>query len=333
MAEAQAGAQRAAALLLGLGPEAAKEVFRHLDEGQVRRIAHGARALRRAGGEQVPRALEAFVEAMESVGGEVLVGDDLLRRAAAEALGEDVVKRVFDKDRGAAAPEDLLGTVADADPEALSMILAREQPQTVAVVLSALPLERAVQVLEMLPPEARPRVLRRMAKLDSVAPEVLREVRQALTSELGSLVSEGMRRLDGRAAALELLRRSTAAQQAEVLAEIDRDDPTLAADLRGKIFTFDDLSRLSDRDIQQLARDIDGKQLTVALKGAAPAVREKFLKNMSTRAAELLNDDLAALGPVKLALVEEAQAEIAKMALDLADQGRITLVRLDDKLL
>ena len=329
----QPGALKAAAFLLGIGPEIAREVFRHLDESQVKRIAAGARELRRNPADHMQTALREFVDRMESASMDTLLGDDLLRQAAAEALGEEAARRVFDADKPQPSQEDVLGGVVDADPEALAMILSREQPQTVAVVLSALPLERATLVLEKLPADARPAVLRRMARLDAVSPEVLREIRQALTSELGSLVAEGMRRLDGRTAALELIRRSTGAQQTEVLAEIDKDDPALAAELRSRIFTFDDLSRLTDRDIQQLAKDIDGKQLVVALKGASPEVRDKFLRNMSTRAAELLNDDLQALGPVKLAQVEEAQGAIAKTALDLADAGKITLVRLNDQLL
>ncbi len=335
MAEAavQPGALKAAAFLLGVGPEVAREVFRHLDESQVKRIAAGARELRRNPSDHMQVALREFVDRIENSSLDTLLGGDLLRQAAAEALGEDVVRRVFDVEKPQLPQEDVLGSVVEADPEALAMILSREQPQTVAVVLSALPLERANLVLEKLPETSRPAVLRRMARLDAVSPEVLREIRQALTSELGSLVAEGMRRLDGRTAALELIRRSTGSQQADVLAEIDKDDPALAAELRSRIFTFDDLSRLTDRDIQQLAKDIDGKQLVIALKGASPEVRDKFLRNMSTRAAELLNDDLQALGPVKLAQVEEAQAEIAKTALDLADQGKITLVRLNDQLL
>jgi flagellar motor switch protein FliG len=172
-----------------------------------------------------------------------------------------------------------------------------------------------------------------MATVESVAPEVLREVRQALTLELQAVVAEGMRRVDGKSAALEVLRRSAGNQQAEVLAAIEKDDPTLAADLRNKLFTFDDLTRLSDRDMQALMKDVDTNQLPLALKGAADELKDKFLRNMSSRAAQMLSDDLAAMGPVKLALVEEAQAAIAKMALELSEKGRITIIRATDKML
>jgi len=171
-----------------------------------------------------------------------------------------------------------------------------------------------------------------MAVVEAVAPEVLREVRQALTQELGALVAEGMRKVDGRIAALEILRRSPAAQQAEILSAIEKDEPALAQDLRSKLFTFEDLVRLGDRDLQNLMKDLDMKQVTVALKGGSPEVKEKFLKNMSSRAAELLEDDLTAMGPVKLSEVEAAQSEIAKVAIEAAEKGRITIVRATDKM-
>ncbi|HVE83610.1 MAG TPA: flagellar motor switch protein FliG [Myxococcales bacterium] len=326
------GATRAAAVLLGLGPELAGLVFRQLGESEIRQIALGARQLRSEPEDAVPAALTAFVDAMERVGGDALAGHDLLREAAASALGDEVVRRAFDGVAPPAQPDEVLGPVATADPEALAMVLAREQPQTVALVLSALPPERAAVVMEQLPEQIRSQVVCRMAVVEAVAPEVLREVRAALTTELQALVAEGMRKLDGRSAALEILRRSPAQKQMEVLAAIERDDPALANDLRTRLFTFQDLVRLSDRDVQGLLRALDTSQLVLALKGAAADVREKFFRNMSTRAAEALEDDLAAMGPVRLAQVEEAQAGIAKAAVELAEKGRITIVLPTDKL-
>ena len=256
----------------------------------------------------------------------------MLRKLASEILGPDAVKRTFDATPPSHQPEELLGVVASADAESLAMVLGREQPQTIALVLSSLTAERAAAVMDRLPLVMRPQVVKRMAVVEAVAPEVLREVRMALTSELGALVAEGMRKVDGRIAALEILRRSPAAQQAEILSAIEKDEPALAQDLRSKLFTFEDLVRLSDRDLQNLMKDLDMKQVTVALKGGSPEVKEKFLKNMSSRAAELLEDDLSAMGPVKLSEVESAQSEIAKVAIEAAEKGRITIVRATDKM-
>lgn len=327
------GSKRVAALLLGLGQEVAAEIFRRMGDVEVRQIALGARELRKDGPAAVPQALNEFVEAMQTAGGEAVGGEEMIRRFATEALGPDAIKRTFDAVAPSHVAEDLLGPVSTADADSLAMILLREQPQTIALVLSALTPERAAQVMDRLPLAMRPQVVRRMAVVDAVAPEVLREVRTALTNELQQLVAEGMRKVDGRSAALEILRRSAATQQTEILAAIEKDEPNLAGDLRSKLFTFEDLIRLTDRDIQSLMKDLDMKQVTVALKGGSPEVKDKFLKNMSSRAAELLEDDLSAMGPVKLSEVEAAQAEIAKVAIEASEKGRITIVRATDKML
>ncbi|HUM13962.1 MAG TPA: flagellar motor switch protein FliG [Myxococcaceae bacterium] len=327
------GARRAAALLLGLGPEAASQIFKLLGEHEVRSLAAGAKALRREGGNTVPEALRDFVRLVETVGGETLAGDELLRDFASRALGPDVVRRTFDGIVPPPQPDEILGSVSQADPEALAMVLGREQPQTVALVLSTLDPERAVAVMDKLPPRLRPEVVRRMATLESVSPEVLREVGHALGAELRSVAAGGMRRVDGRSAALEILRRAPTPEQAEVVAQIEKEDPALATELKTKLFTFDDLANLIDRDVQALLKEVDMARLTLALKGAPATVKDKFLKNMSSRAAQMLADDLAALGPVRLAQVEAAQAEIARIAQTLGEQQRITLVRPTDRML
>lgn len=330
---ARAGSQKAAAVLLGLGPDVAAEIFRQLNENELRQVALGAKELRKANNLAVPEALSSFIDAMERVGGETVAGDDFLREVAVAALGEDIARRVFDGVIPPPPPDEALGPVASADPESLAMVLAREQPQTVALVLSSLQPEKAAAVMNYLPADNLPQIVRRMAVVESVAPEVLREVRTALTSELQALIAEGMRKVDGRSAALAILRRTPAAQQGEVLSSIEGDDPELAAQLRTKLFTFEDLTRLGDRDIQALLKEIESNQLILALKGASPEIKDKFLRNMSSRASQLLADDMAALGPVRLSVVEEAMAAIAKTAVDLAEKGRITIVMPTDKML
>ncbi len=331
--KAGVGATRVAALILGVGQDVATELFKQMTELEVRQVALGARELKRAGPKAIPDALTWFCDAMQQAGVDALGGDATIRRMAMQVLGEDTVKRTFDAAAPAHVPEDLLGTVASADADSLAMILAREQPQTVALVLSSLTPERAASVMTKLPLSIRPQVVRRMAVVEAIAPEVLREVKQALASELQTLVAEGMRKVDGRMAALEILRLSPAAQQAEILSAIEKDDPGLSQELRSKLFTFEDLIRLADRDLQTLMKDLDMKQVTIALKGGSPDVKDKFLKNMSSRAAELLEDDLSAMGPVKLSEVESAQSEIAKIAIEAAEKGRITIVRPTDKML
>lgn len=328
------GALRAAAVLLGVGPELASQIFRMLDEKAVRQIALGARELRRNPA-LVQVALQSFVDAMATVGGDVAAGDGLLREIATRALGPEAARRAFEGVAPAPPPEpdDLLGPVAQADPETLGVVLSREQPQTVALVLGSLPPARAASVIKLLPQAFQPAVLRRLATLESVAPEVLREVGQALAGELRTSSMGEARRVDGKAAAAELLRRCPAAQQSEVVAEIEKEDPDLANELRGKLFTFADLANLTDRDVQTLIREIDTSRLSTALKGSTQAIRDKILRNMSSRAAEMLNDEIQAMGPMRVSAVEEAQNELVKAAFALSEQGRITIVGPADKML
>jgi flagellar motor switch protein FliG len=326
------GAQRAAAVLLGVGPELASQIFRMLDELAVRQIALGARELRRSPG-SVAAALRVFVEAMGTLGGDVVASDGMLREVASRALGPEAARRAFDGVAPTVGVDDGLGPIAHADAESLAVILGREQPQTVALVLGALSPAKAAAVIKLLPERLRPSVLRRLATLESVAPEVLREVGQALTSELRTSSMGEARRVDGKGAAIDLLRRCPAAEQTEVVAEIEKDDPDLANELRGKLFTFDDLSNLSDRDVQTLLRDVNTARLAAALKGATPSVKEKILRNMSSRAAQMLEEEISGLGPMRLSAVEEAQAELVKAAFVLAEQGRITIVGPADRML
>src|SRR5476651_2617902 len=259
--EAGPGARRVAAVLLSLGPDVAGPVFRLFGENELRMIALGSKQMKRSNGTAVPEAVRQFVDAMGGSGVETAAGDDLLREFATRALGADQTRRAFDGVAPPPPPDEVLGPISQADPESLAMILAREQPQTVALVLSAIDAERAAAVMNHMPEKNRAQIVRRMATIESVAPEVLREVGHALASELRVLVAGGMRKVDGKAAALELLRRSPTAQQSEMVSAIEKDDPVLAADLRSKLFTFDDLNGLSDRDLQSIIKELDMSRL------------------------------------------------------------------------
>jgi flagellar motor switch protein FliG len=264
---------------------------------------------------------------MTGLDAEAMAGDSMLRDAASRGLGQDVVRRVFDDFPAAAlAGEEGFAIISNADPEALAILLSREQPQTAAVVLGTVNRVHALAVLKHIPQAQRPQILRRLAALETVSPEVLQEVGQALSQDLSAAVPANARKLDGRNTTISLLRSVPAAEQSEVVGEIEKDDPELGAALRARLFTFDDLMHLADRDMQTLIREIDMTLLTVALKGAAPSVKDRFLKNMSTRAGQMLEDEISVMGPVKLAAVESAQAELVKIAFGLAEQGRIAIV-------
>src|SRR5581483_7182840 len=162
--------------------------------------------------------------------------------------------------------DEILGLLSQTDAESLAMVLTREQPQTVALILSSIDRALALAVMDRLPADQRPQILRRMATIESVTPDMLREVGQALSGELSAAVAGGggVRKLDGRATTLEILRRSNTEEQTAVLSEIERVDEALANDLRNKLFTFDDIILLTDRDLQTLIKEIDTAKLSQA---------------------------------------------------------------------
>ncbi len=324
--------QKVAAILLGLGPDISKKIFTKLSESDIRRVALGARELRKAAPESLNDSLQEFVDLMEQGSTDALVGDDLLRNVAIDAVGEEVARRAFEGVQPPPPPDEVLGPIVEADPVSLGMILAREHAQTVALVLSAMGPERALPVMQHLPEDLKPAVLSRMASVDSVAPEVLREVGQALARELAAMVADGMRQVDGRGTALAILRQSPSKQQQVVITEIEQSDVDLAQDLKTKLFTFEDLWSLTDRDIQTLIKEFDSNLLMLGLKGASPRIRDKILGNMSTRASKMLVDDMEAMGPIRTSEVQKAQQELVAVVMQMAEQERITIVAPGDQM-
>ena len=321
------GSQRAAAVLLGIGPELSTLIFKDLDERTVEKIAAGARDLRHDP-QIIPDALETFIRNMTSLTSDAYAGDAPLREATSRAKGLEVAKRIFDAPEAPEAPiSETFNDLVAADPESLAMLLTRELPQTAAVVISILDRHRALAVLKHIPAEKRPNIIRRLAALESIAPDVLREVGQGLSDELNASVPANTRRVDGRMVAVDLLRSIPAAQQTEVVGEIEKDDPEMAAVLRGRLFTFNDLTNLSDRDMQSLIREIDMSQLSTALKGAPDAIKGRFTKNMSSRAGQMLGDD-----NLNARALAAMKGELVKVAFNLAEQGRITIVNPTDKM-
>lgn len=325
------GAQRALAVLLVLGKDTAREVMKYFNESDLRRLSAGAR-VKSPPEELLPVALAEFSSSMQAPATPWQAADGIFRQWVKDSLGPDTLNRVLEDLPPAPKADEVLGPVSSVDAEALAMVLAREQPQTVALVLSALDADKAVNVLNRLPPAVQPEVVYRMAKVESVNPELLKEVGQALAAELRAAAVGGVRKVEGRQVALDVLRNKPVAEQGELMQKIEERDADLATELRAKLLTFEDLVHLPDRDIQTLLREFDTKVLMVALKGASPTTAAKIFKNMSSRAADMLRDDMAAMGPLRLADVEAAQGQLISVVTRLAGEGKIRLIGPADKM-
>lgn len=321
------GARRAAAVVLALGPELAKGVLGHLDEKDMRVLAQGARSLRNAEPAAMTSALRAYVENLGGFGTDMAAGDGLLRDLVANALGLEAAERAFSREELPPPADTLLAPLLAANPDDIALLLGKERAQVAALILGALPGPLATTIFQRLPDDQRSDVVQSIAKLTSVSTEVLHDLIEGLVAELKDLGSaDGRRTLDGFASAVELIRGMQEQEQQNTLSAIEEQDAELADKFKSKIFVFDDIAALMDRDVQMILKDVDISTLTVALKSASVTVKEKIMANMSTRVAQMLLDDLATLGPVRLSEVEEAREQVAQMVIQLAADGKITLV-------
>lgn len=322
---------RAAAVLLALGRDAGTALLAHLSESDVRKLATAAKQLGRHP-DILRGSLDDFFGALNNPATTQQLASSMLRTWTTDALGAEASAAAFDELPQRPAVDEILGPITAADPETLAMVLAREHAQTIALVLSTMPSGRSFEVMQRLPPPLHADVIQRMAKVQAISPELLREVGHVLAEEVRAAASGGMRKVEGRQNALEILRNKPVSEQGDLVKQIERGDAELAAELRSKLFTFEDIIHLPDRDIQALLKEFDTKVLLVALKGASPDVNSKLLKNMSSRAADMMKDDMAAMGPVRLADVDQAQGQLVAVVTRLAQEGRIRIIGPADKM-
>jgi flagellar motor switch protein FliG len=316
------GQQKAAALILALGEEAAAGVLAKLTEDEVRDLSLAMSALGTIPAAQVEQVVAEFTAEMSQAGN--LIGSyDSTEQLLLKTLPKERVQQIMDEIRGPAGRTmwEKLGNVNEA---VLANYLKNEYPQTVAVVLSKVKPDHAARVLALLPEGFAMEVVMRMLRMETVQKEALEGVEKTLRSEFMSNLARGSRR-DAHEVMAEIFNNLDRAAEARILTALEERNRESAEKIRALMFTFDDLQRLDGQGIQALLRNVPKDRLIMALKGANEPLRELFFRNLSERAAKLLKDDLAALGPVRLRDVDEAQAAVVVQAKELAAQGQIQL--------
>src|SRR6266550_3298424 len=314
---ALSGPRRAAILMLALGEQYGGKVWSLLDDDEVRELSMVMSTLGTVEAEVVEDLLLEFVSRMSASG--ALMGTfDATERLLQQYLPSERVTGIMDEIRGPAG-RNMWEKLSNVQEEVLANYLKNEYPQTIAVVLSKLKPEHAARVLAILPEDMALDVVGRMLKMEAVQKEVIERVEQTLRVEFMSNLSQTRRR-----------------DAHEVMAEIfnNFDRQTETRFIKALMFTFDDLIKLDSASAQTLMRHVDKDKLGVALKSANEEVKGFFMGNMSSRAGKMLMDDMAAMGPVRLRDVDEAQALLVNLAKDLAAKGEITLTknRADDEL-
>ncbi len=316
------GAEKASILLLSLGEEHTARIFEQLDEDEIMVLSQTMSNLGKVSSSVIERLFVEFAEGMSSTSS--LVGSlDSTERLLARVLGKDKVNNIMEEIRGPAG-RTMWEKLSNVNEEILANYLQKEYPQTVAVVLSKITPDHAARVLALLPEGYAMEVISRMLRMDAVQKEVLDDVERTLRTEFMSNLARTNRR-DSHEIMAEIFNKLERSVETKFMVSLEERNPDSAEKIRSLMFTFDDLVRLDASAIQTLIRSADKEKLPLALKGAADAMKDLFFSNMSERAAKIMKEDIAAMGPVRLKDVEEAQQSLVDTAKDLAERGEITI--------
>jgi len=306
------GPQKAAIFLMLMGEEFTSEVYKYLDEEDIKRIGIEMAKVEYIPAEAVKKILEeANIEVKEILGNVNVSPEEFLKQSLLKAYGEKG-KELYEEIKKEIGPE-IFKKLRKLDPKTIASFLANEHPQTIAIILVHLDPYLSGQVLQLLPERIRGEVLLRIALLDKVDPEIVKEISDSLEAELQSVGGALGKKIGGPEKAAEVLAHAGRTLEDELLTEIEDENPALAEEIRKHLFTFEDFLKVDDFAIQTLLREISTDDLKLALKGASPEVKEKFFRNMSKRAADLLKEELDLMPPVRITEVEKAQQNIIEL--------------------
>jgi len=318
------GLQNAAILLMSLGEAEASEVFKHLSPKEVQKLGEAIAKTKAITREKVDDVVGKFtnIAAAQSL----LVSDsgDYVRAVLKRALGDDKAALLIDR---ILQGGDVSGieSLKWMDPLSVAELLRNEHPQITAAILVHLDYDQAADVLKQLTERQRNEVMLRVATMEGIQPSALKDLNEVLFKVLAGGDKVRKASLGGVKTAAEMINLMGTALEGTVIESIRSHDPDLAQKIMDKMFVFDDVIKLDDKAIQLVLKEVASEALIVALKGAQPELKEKFLANMSTRAAETLREDLESRGPMRLSEVEAQQKEILKTVRRLADEGQIVI--------
>ena len=318
------GLESAAILLMSLGEEEAAEVLKHLAPKEVQRLGETIARMKSVTRERVEGVMVSFEKV--AAGESMLVADsnEYVKSVLRKALGEDKAKLLIDR---ILQGSDVSGieSLKWMDAQSVAELLRNEHPQIVAAILVHLEFDQAAEVLKLFTERQRNEVMVRIATLDGIQPTALRDLNEVMSKMLAGGDRTKKSSLGGAKTAAEILNMLGSAVETSVLDFVREADNELAQKIMDNMFTFDDVEKIDDKGIQALMKEVQSESLVIALKGATPALRDKIFKNMSTRAAETLKEDLDSRGPVRLSEVEAEQKEMLKIVRRLVDEGQIVL--------
>jgi flagellar motor switch protein FliG len=320
------GSKKAAILTVCMGDAVSAEILKELDEEEIANIGRELARLQNITAEEGERVLEEFYQLAMAQDYVLKGGLDYARKILTKAFGPESARKILDrlvKQLGADAAS--FDALQKADPQQLAKFIHNEHPQTIALVLSHLNPSQAAGLLFSLPNDLRADVALRMANLDQISPDIISKIASIIGQKLKSLGEMSRESYGGVRAVAEMFNRLDSSCSKDILENIEGSDPTLAETIRHLMFVFEDLLLIDQNGIKEILGRIDRKILTVALKGTSDQLKDHYLECMSQRGAEMLREDMEALGPIKIKEVEAAQQQIIAVVRQMEAEGAISL--------
>lgn len=318
--------QKAAVMLMVLGPELSGNVVRHLQDEHIEALSLEVARIEKVGPEVRESVVDEFFDTALAQDYIAEGGIEHAKQVLESAFGKDradmVVKRIVQAMQ--VMPFDFL---KKADPAQVQTFIEDEHPQTIALILAYMPVNNAALILSKLQPELRAEVAARIAMMEQTPPEVIKRVEQVLEKKVSSLITQEMSNAGGPKALVDLLNRVDRSTERLIIDSLTESSPELAETVKNMMFVFEDIVQLDDRAIQQILKEIDMKELATALKGTKDEVQQKIYKNLSERATGMLKEDMEFMGPVRIRVVEEAQQKIVGVIRRLEEAGELTIGR------
>ncbi|GAB1398669.1 flagellar motor switch protein FliG [Aminivibrio sp.] len=320
------GKEKVAILLVALGNEIAAEIYKRLDDATIEIITLEIANLRKVSPEA---RLEVLKDAQEM----------LLAREYMARGGVDYARDILERALGTERAQSLLTRITASlqvrpfdfmrhtDAQQILGFIQGEHPQTIALIMAYLEPEQAASIISGLSAQLQAEVAKRIARMDRITPEVLREVERVLERKLSTVMGQDFTLAGGIDAIVGIINNADRATERNIMENLEENDPDLADEIKRRLFVFEDISKMDDRSLQRVLREVEMKELSLALKGATEELREKFFKNMSKRAAEMLREDMEYMGPVRVRDVEESQQKVVNVVRALEDAGEIVISR------
>jgi len=320
------GLQKAAVLLITLGPERSSEIIKFLSEPEIEQLTLEMSNMRKVSEEQRDSVIDEFhkmcLASNYIAQGGIEYARDVLERALGQQRAFDIIGRLSSSLK--MRPFDI---VRRTDPKQLFSFIQGEHPQTISLIMTHLPPDKAATILASLPQDLQAEVTKRIALMGRTSPEVLKEIEKVLENKISNLAPTDYTSSGGMQSVVDMLNRADPGTLKTVMDVLEMDDPDLAEQIKRQMFVFDDVILLDDRSVQLVLREVESKDLALALKGSNEDVTQKILTNMSSRSAGMLKEDMQFMGPVRLREVEEAQQKIVKVIRKLEEAGAIVISR------